>query len=65
MTEALYDPHSSKLQPRLYDVYRTLRSNHPVYHNEERGIWVVSRYADVVDVLQDPETSSFVIPSSG
>ena len=40
----LYDPHSADLQPRLYDVYRELRDHHPIYHNEKRGIFVLTRY---------------------
>ena len=54
----IFDPHSSELQGHLYEVYRVLRERHPVYHNPQRGIWVLSRYEDVVEVLRDPETFS-------
>ena len=54
----LYDPHSPNLQPRLYDVYRTLRDEHPIYNNPERDLWIVTRYDDVCAVLQDPATFS-------
>jgi cytochrome P450 len=55
---ALYDPHSPTLQDHLYETYRILRDEHPVYHNPEREIWVVTRYDDVAAVLQDAETFS-------
>ncbi len=54
----LYDPHSPELQTGLYDIYRRLRDEHPVYHNPERKLWVVTRYDDVLDILQDPKTFS-------
>lgn len=52
----IYDPHSDALQPNLYEVYRRLRDEHPVYHNRQRNIWAVTRYADVSAVLHDAET---------
>jgi cytochrome P450 len=52
----VYDPESPDLQPHLYRVYRWLRDEHPVYHNPERGIYAVTRYADVEAVLQDADT---------
>jgi len=55
---SLYDPHSPQLQANLYDVYRRLRDDHPIYHNEQRRIWIVTRHEDVSTVLLDPETFS-------
>src|SRR5581483_11515657 len=34
--------------------YRELRQSAPVYWSEELGHWVLTRYADVVEVLRDP-----------
>ena len=42
-----YDPFKSDFQQQSHQIYRTLRDVHPVYHNEERGFWAISRFADV------------------
>ncbi|MER5866198.1 hypothetical protein [Kitasatospora sp. NPDC002040] len=39
-----------------YAVYRWLRSEHPVCFDPELGLWLVSRYADVDQVLRDVDT---------
>ena len=36
-----------------YPTYKRLRDEAPVYHNEQRGFWAVSRYDDVVAVSRD------------
>ena len=49
-----------------HDVYRELREKHPVYHVEDRDLWVVSRYDDVQMMLRSPEcfsSASGVVPS--
>lgn len=33
------DPHTAAFQTHLREIYRTLRNEHPVYHNPERGTW--------------------------
>ncbi|WP_406367735.1 cytochrome P450 [Streptomyces sp. NBC_01546] len=33
--------------------YAHLRGNHPVYHDDELGLWVVSRHHDIAEVLRD------------
>ena len=52
------DPHTPEFQTNLFDIYRTLRDEHPVYHNAERGFFMVTRYEDVLAVLLDPERFS-------
>ena len=42
-----YDPFESDFQEQSHQIYRTLRDAHPAYHNEERGFWAISRFADV------------------
>ena len=37
-------------------MYRWLRDEAPVYHNEELGFWAVSRYDDCVEVHRDVAT---------
>lgn len=36
-------------------MYRRLRDEAPAYYNEELGFWALSRYADVLAALHDPE----------
>lgn len=54
----LYDGHSPDLQASLYDVYRAMRDEHPVYRDERHRQYVITRYEDVTAVLQDTETFS-------
>jgi cytochrome P450 len=39
-------------------VYKQLRDETPVYHNEEVGFWALSRYEDVVAAHLDTDTFS-------
>jgi len=50
-----YDPLSFAAYDHPYDVYWRLRDHAPVYYNERRNLWVVSRYADVKACLQNHE----------
>jgi cytochrome P450 len=50
----VYDPARPDFQDRAYDVYRTLRDEHPVYHNAEAGFWALSRFEDVRAAAADP-----------
>ncbi|MFE1288259.1 cytochrome P450 [Streptomyces sp. NPDC058751] len=43
-------------------LYRTLRGNFPLVHDEPFGAWLISRYADVRAALADPR---LVAPSPG
>jgi cytochrome P450 len=36
-----------------YEWYRTMRETQPVYHDKERGVWHLFRYADVLRGLSD------------
>ena len=48
--------------PRLYDdpwdFYRGLRDEHPVWWNEESGLFAISRHQDVIDISRNPERYS-------
>ena len=50
------------LDPQFHDdpfpVYAALRDEFPVYHDEERGFWALSRFADVFAAATDVETYS-------
>jgi cytochrome P450 len=37
-----------------YPLYHRLRSESPVYWDEQSGAWIVTRYADVAAMLRDP-----------
>jgi cytochrome P450 len=51
-----FDPLASHADP--YPMYRRLRDEAPVHHNEQRGIWSVTRFDDVMHVLKTPEIFS-------
>ncbi|MBW2942749.1 cytochrome P450 [Zhongshania aquimaris] len=38
--------------------YQTLRSEEPVHFDAKLGMWLVSRYEDIVTLLRDPDTYS-------
>lgn len=46
------------IQARPNDYYWTMRKEDPVHYDEKLGMWLVSRYEDIVTLLRDPETYS-------
>lgn len=46
------------IQAHPFEFYWALRHRDPVHYDERLGMWLVSRYEDVVAVLRDPETFS-------
>lgn len=46
------------LQDDPYPLYRRLRDEAPVHHAPQRGIWSVTRFDDVMEVLRTPEVFS-------
>jgi cytochrome P450/ferredoxin-NADP reductase len=50
-----YDPLSYSAYDHPYEVYRQLRDFAPVYYNERRDLFVVSRYEDVRACLKNHE----------
>ncbi len=60
MSEALprssapvYSPDDPELDRNPYEVWRWLRDEEPLYHNEELGFWAVSRFQDVREFALD------------
>jgi cytochrome P450 len=49
-----YDPFAANDDP--YATYRSLRDRAPVYYNEERNIWTLSRFEDVQLAARDWQT---------
>jgi linalool 8-monooxygenase len=53
---------------KFHAVFSQLRAERPVYWNAESdttGFWVISRYQDVIRVIQDPKTFSAAIQRGG
>ena len=53
-----FDPYSEDFFEDPTEIYRWLRDEAPVYHNEERGFWALSRYDDVLHAHRDWKTFS-------
>ena len=51
-----FDPMSTEFFEDPWEMYRWLREEAPVYHNERIGFWAVSRYDDCVEVHRDVAT---------
>jgi hypothetical protein len=54
----VYDPSRPDFQARIYDIYRTLRDERPVYRNPDSGVYALSRFEDVREAASDPATFS-------
>lgn len=53
-----YNPHLPEVRANLYTHYAYLREHAPVYWVESLQAWAVSRHADVVYVLKNPQLFS-------
>jgi cytochrome P450 len=53
-TSVVYDPFSYQVQEDPYPIYAWMREHAPLYRNDERNFWALSRYDDVVAALRDP-----------
>ncbi len=54
----VFDPYDYAFHDDPYPLYRRLRDEAPVHHAERDDLWVISRHADVFDVLRDDVTFS-------
>ena len=57
MTEP-FDLYSPDIDRDPFPMYERLREDHPAYWNERDQYWVLSRYEDVLNAVQDWETFS-------
>jgi len=48
-----YDPYDVEIDADPYPTYRRLRDEAPLYYNEKRDFWGLSRFADVEAALKD------------
>jgi len=46
-----FDPYAPVIDADPFPAYRTLRDEHPCFWCEEAGMWVLSRYDDILDAL--------------
>jgi hypothetical protein len=53
-----FDPFSPEIDADPFPAYRILRDEFPCFWSEDAGMWVLSRYNDVVEALNDWETYS-------
>ncbi|WP_433389483.1 cytochrome P450 [Micromonospora sp. KLBMP9576] len=53
-----YDPFDYDLHEDPYPTYAWMREHAPLYRNEERDFWALSRHADVLAALRAPATFS-------
>jgi len=56
MTDLYYDPYDYTIDADPYPVWKRLRDESPVYHNEQHGFYALSRYDDVLNGLLDTPT---------
>ncbi len=57
-SDVYYDPYDAEIAADPHPVYKRLREEAPIYHNEKYRFWAISRYADVERALNDWETFS-------
>lgn len=53
-----FDPFSAEMMEEPYPTYKALREHAPVYFNETRRFWAVTKYDDTRTVLKDYSTFS-------
>lgn len=53
-----YDPFDYRIHEDPYPVYAWMREQAPLYRNEQRDFWALSRHADVVAALRNPKLFS-------
>jgi cytochrome P450 len=57
----VYDSSTSEFQQCIWEVYRTLRDEHPVYFDPAKNQYVLSRFDDVWRAVNDSDTFSSVV----
>jgi cytochrome P450 len=53
-----FTPYDYEFHEDPYPLYRQLREEAPVYHNEEADFWALSRHDDVLAAFKDPKRFS-------
>ena len=55
-SDVYYDPYDVEIYADPYPVFRRLRAEAPLYHNEQHGFYAMSRQDDVQRELIDMES---------
>ncbi|HXA32728.1 MAG TPA: cytochrome P450 [Acidimicrobiales bacterium] len=58
MTDLYWDPFSPELRDDPYPLWKRMRDEEPVYHNDKYDFWVLSRFHDIEHAHKDVETYS-------
>jgi cytochrome P450 len=53
-----FSPYAYEFHEDPYPIYRRLREEAPVYHNEKMDFWAISRHEDVLAAFKDPKRFS-------
>jgi cytochrome P450 len=53
-----YDPFDYRIHEDPYPTYAWMREHAPLYHNEQRDFWALSRHADIVSALRNAKLFS-------
>jgi cytochrome P450 len=61
--EFTFDPFSPAVMSNPLPFYKELRRDHPVYYNAEYDTWILSKFADIYEMLSTGE--NYFIPSEG
>ena len=56
--ELIYDPYDYEIDADPYPVFRRMRDEAPLYHNEQYGFYALSRFEDVLEGSLDHATFS-------
>lgn len=51
-----FNPYDIRYSTDIFNIYETLRSDHPVYWNDKDKFWIISKYEDVTHGLKDYKT---------
>ena len=54
----VYDPYAYEIHEDPYPTYARMRDEAPVYRNDERDFWALSRHADVMAAFRDTDRFS-------
>ena len=54
--DVYYDPYDFDIDADPYPVWKRMRDEQPLYHNERYDFWALSRFHDVEVALKDPPT---------
>ena len=58
MPDFSFDPYSPQVDADPFPLYARLREEFPCFYSEQAGMWVLSRYADIMTALNDWRTYS-------